>query len=241
MSSKNTQPDPNSQLPQNVGSLLKGHFFAGMLVLLPLGVIAWIIAWVMGMLWKLHTLVPEALRPENYFSSPTAAALVNLLFTLAVTLGLAIAISLLGWSSRHYVGQKALEFIGDGIQRIPVIRSVYSALDQLLRTFSAGGGQQFNRVVYIEYPRKGIWALAFVTSAARGPGAPEHHLNVYVPTTPNPTSGFHLIVSESEVRESHLSVEEAFKTILSLGIAQSDDPSRHLARGGAMRSPEKDG
>ncbi len=101
-----------------------------------------------------------------------------------------------------------------------MVRSVYSALDQLLRTLAAGGGKQFNRVVYVEYPRKGIWALAFVTGPAREKHIPEGHLNIYIPTTPNPTSGFHLIVSEADVRESGMTVEHAFKTILSLGIAQ---------------------
>jgi len=90
---------------------------------------------------------------------------------------------------------------------------------------AAGDKQQFSRVVYVEYPRKGTYALAFVTSTARSPveNSKEIFLNVYVPTTPNPTSGFHLIVSESEVRDSNLSVEEAFKTILSLGIAQTEE------------------
>ncbi len=81
-------------------------------------------------------------------------------------------------------------------------------------------------MVYIEYPRKGCWALAFVTGKAGGPNAPANHLNVYVPTTPNPTSGFHLIVPEAEVRESQMKVEDAFKTILSLGIAQPGSPAR---------------
>jgi uncharacterized membrane protein len=107
-----------------------------------------------------------------------------------------------------------------------VIRGVYSALDQLLRTLANGGGQQFNRVVYIEYPRKGLLAIAFVTGPARGPAVPPGHLNVYVPTTPNPTSGFHLIVPENEVRESLLKVEDAFKTILSLGLAQPGESTR---------------
>ena len=91
---------------------------------------------------------------------------------------------------------------------------------------AAGDKKQFSRVVYVEYPRKGSWALAFVTGSARNPtGISGDFLNVYVPTTPNPTSGFHLVVSESEVRDSHLSVEEAFSTILSLGIAQPDAKS----------------
>ena len=110
-----------------------------------------------------------------------------------------------------------------------MLRSIYGALEQLLHTLAQGGGAQFRRVVYIEYPRKDVWALAFVTGPARAPGFPDGYLNVYVPTTPNPTSGFHLLVAEAEVRPSELSVEEAFKTILSLGIAQSSiGPARRM-------------
>ena len=207
------------QIP-NVGALVRSHFFAGLLVVIPLGVISWILGSALHWLWRLQDLLPDSWQPENFLQDRALALLVNVAFTIAAALILAFGVSLIGWISRQFLGQKFLEFLGEIIQHIPVVRSIYSALDQRLRTIAAGGGQQFNRVVYIEYPRKGVWALAFVTGAARGPGAPEGHLNVYVPTTPNPTSGFHLLVPEGEVRESHMKVEEAFKTILSLGIAQ---------------------
>ena len=126
----------------------------------------------------------------------------------------------MGWASKQYLGKKTLYALEEAIERIPVIRSVYSALNQLLRGITAGGGQQFSRVVYVEYPRSGMWTLAFVTGTSQIPGDGAPALNLYVPTTPNPTSGFFLIVPEKEIRESHLSVEEAFKIILSLGIAQ---------------------
>lgn len=202
------------------GKLLQQHFFAGVLVLIPLAVIFWILGAAAGFLWQLQEWLPEAWNPENLDASQSVIALVKLALTLGLGLVLALAISLLGWVSKLYLGQKFLELLAELIQRIPVVRSIYSALDQLLKTLAAGGEQQFNRVVYVEYPRKGIWALAFVTGPARGPSMMPGHLNLYVPTTPNPTSGFHLIAPETDVRESHLTVEEAFKTILSLGIAQ---------------------
>lgn len=204
----------------NPFSLLKQHFFAGLLVVIPFVVIVWIITWVLTVLWRLHGFFPEDLLPESVLADPYLSTLLNVLFTVAAALILALFISILGWASKQYLGQKFLDFLGEIIQRIPVIRSVYSALDQLLKTIAQGGGQQFSRVVYVEYPRKGMWTLAFVTGPARGPAAPENHLNIYVPTTPNPTSGFYLIVPENEVRESHMRVEDAFKSILSLGIAQ---------------------
>jgi uncharacterized membrane protein len=203
-------------------TILKRNFLAGLFIVLPIGVIGWIIGSVVGLLWKLPYLLPYDLQPAHVFYDHAGIALFfNSLFTIAATLVLAFAISFVGWVSKQYLGRKALEWLAELISHIPVIRSIYSALDQLLKTLASGDGGQFSRVVYIEYPRKGVWALAFVTGPAKGPSVPERHLNVYIPTTPNPTSGFHLLIPETDVRESHLSVEEAFKTILSLGIAQS--------------------
>jgi uncharacterized membrane protein len=203
-------------------SLIRSYFFSGVLVVIPLGVIAWISVSALETLWMLPGILPESWRPEYWINDPRVAELVNAGIVLLLALLLVLLVSLLGWISTQYLGKKFLDSLGHLIQRIPVLRSIYSALDQLLRTFTSGSGQQFNRVVYIEYPRKGVWALAFVTGPAKGPAVPEHHLNVYVPTTPNPTSGFHLLVSEADVRESGMSVEEAFRTILSLGIAQPE-------------------
>jgi uncharacterized membrane protein len=193
-----------------------------MLVLIPFGVIGWILLSLFEAIWRLHGLLPRGWMPPDVADDQALFMLVNIAFTLGVLAAAAFGISTLGWASKHFFGRKIIEFFGDIINHIPVIRSVYSALDQLLRTIAADGGQQFSRVVYIEYPRRGMWTLAFVTGPARAFSATERHLNVYVPTTPNPTSGFFLIVPESEVRESYMKVEEAFKNILSLGIAQGE-------------------
>jgi uncharacterized membrane protein len=214
-----------NQVPE-LKQLVRDHFFAGILILIPFAVISWIFGILVQALWHLHDLLPEAWQPENFLHDATLAWFVNVAFLALSCILIAMTVSILGWISKNYIGKKFLNVLADVIGRIPVIRSIYSALDQLLRALATGGGRQFSRVVYIEYPRKGCWALAFVTSEARGPNAPPKHLNVYIPTTPNPTSGFHLIVPDDEVRESHLSVEQAFKTILSLGIAQPDAHGR---------------
>jgi uncharacterized membrane protein len=199
-------------------TLLRGHFLAGLLVVIPFAVIAWILLGALGMIWGLHSMLPNAWRPE----SPIVEFLVNLGFTVVAALLLALSISIVGWTSKQFLGRKILQLLAEAINRIPIIRSIYGALDQLLRTMAPGGGKQFSRVVYVEYPRAGLWVIAFVTGPARSPvGGDERCLNLYVPTTPNPTSGFHLIVPEAQVRETGLSVEEAFKVILSLGIAGS--------------------
>lgn len=202
-------------------ALLRSYFFGGLLVVVPLGAIAAILAWFIGTLWGLGDLLPNEWQPSEYIDDSTLALGVKTLFVLVLAVLLALGVSIVGWASKQILGRKVLEFLAESvIQRIPLVRSIYSALDQLLRTLAAGGGQQFSRVVYVEYPRAGCWSLAFVTGAAKGPNVPPSCLNIFIPTTPNPTSGFHLIVPESQVRDSGMKVEEAFRTLLSLGIAQ---------------------
>jgi len=212
------------QLPQ-LTSLIRSYFFSGMLVGLPLGVIAWISLSVLETLWLLPGILPDAWQPRYWIQDPSAAELVNALIVLGLAVLLVLAVSLLGWVSTQYLGKKLLEMLAHLIQRIPVLRSIYSALDQLLRTFTSGSGQQFNRVVYIEYPRKGSWTLAFVTGEARAPQGVQggQFLNVYVPTTPNPPSGFFLMLPRAEVIELDMSVDEALKYVVSLGVVAPGD------------------
>lgn len=204
---------------KGLNSLFRQNLLTGVFVLIPFGVVAWILVKIFGALWQFHKWLPADWQPSNHFT-PVTAQVLNFLLTVGLTFIFAMLVSMLGWASKQYIGAKFLALLSYIIQRIPVVRAIYSSLNQLLKTMAAGDKQQFSRVVYLEYPRKGTWVLAFVTSEARIHGVTEPHLNLYVPTTPNPTSGFHLIVPETEVRDSNLTVEDAFKTILSLGIAQ---------------------
>lgn len=213
---------PRAALPKvpNVGALFRGYFVSGMLVIIPLLVSGWMILGVFRFIWGFQQWLPSSWR-EAFAQSPQELTLaVEIAFSVGVAVGIALLISLLGWLSQLYLGRKLLEVLADLIQRIPVLRSVYSALDQMLKAFGSGGGQQFSRVIYLEYPRQGVWTLGFVTGAARSKAFPDGMLNVFVPTTPNPTGGFYLLVPESQVRESNMGVEDAFRTILSLGVAQ---------------------
>lgn len=212
--------------PQDFVSLFRRHFLTGVFVLIPFVVVAWILGKIFAALWTLHLLIPEEWKPIYHFD-PIVAQLLNFAATVGLTLIFAFLVSSLGWFSKKILGARVLSFLSRIVQRIPVVRAVFTSLSQLLKTMASGDEQQFSRVVYLEYPRAGTWALAFVTSSARSPlGDGERYINVYVPTTPNPTSGFHLIVAESSVRDSHMSVEDAFKTILSLGIASAEPVSK---------------
>ncbi len=215
-------PSPVKRFPKipSLGPLLRGYFVSGMLILIPLVVTGWMIMGMIRFLWGFQEWLPSTWH-DFMSESPQALTLVlEVAVTLVIALLLALGISFLGWISQQYLGKKLLESISELIQRIPVLRSVYSALDQMLKALGSGGGQQFNRVVYVEYPRAGMWTLGFVTGSTRNKAFPEGMLNIFVPTTPNPTGGFYLMVPESQVRESGMGVEDAFRTILSLGVAQ---------------------
>ena len=204
----------------NIQTLFRAHFVSGLLILIPMAVIVWMLSGFAQFLWSLQELLPTGLREGILGEDHPWSFPLRFIITGALAVSLAFLISLLGWISQQYLGQKLLELVSDVIQRIPVVRSVYSALDQMLRAFGSGGGQQFSRVVYLEYPRQGLWTLGFVTGNARVQQIPEGCLNVFVPTTPNPTGGFYLIVPENQVRDAKMGVEDAFRTILSLGVAQ---------------------
>jgi len=212
---------PTFRFPRipRIQTLLKAHFISGLLILIPLAVIVWMISGFARFLWSLQQILPEGVRDAFLSPHHPWALLFQFAFTFGIALSLAFLISLLGWVSQLYLGQKLLELIADVIQRIPVVRSVYSALDQMIKAFGSGGGQQFSRVVYLEYPRAGVWTLGFVTGSLKSDALPAGYLNVFVPTTPNPTGGFYLLVHESEVKDARMGVEDAFRTILSLGVA----------------------
>lgn len=201
--------------------LLKKNFLSGVLVLIPLAVFAWMAWGVVGFIWGISNALPGFLEPGEHWSS-SSIFFIRFAFTIAAWSGILISIALLGVLSKAYFGSVVLRTLGGFLQRIPVLGTIYSSLDQLVKTFAPGSqDKKFNRVVYVEYPRAGSWAVGFVTGPVKNPASfPEGYLNIFVPTVPNPTAGFHILVPENEVRESHMSVEEAFRNILSLGLVQ---------------------
>lgn len=202
---------------ENIKSIIKGYFLAGLLVLAPLLVVLIVFQWVFGGLWNWIDQVPVRMIFAD--QSSDVAGLVRFLIMIGLLLGGVLLVSTIGFVSRLYFGKKMFEWLKEGIEKVPLFGPIYSSLDQLFKAISSGGGKQFNRVVFLEYPRKEVWTVAFVTGVADFKGLPPGYLSVYVPTVPNPTSGFYLMVKESEVLESGLKVDEAFKLILSLGVA----------------------
>lgn len=207
------------------------YFVAGILAFAPIGITVWAIAWIVQRLDNL--LLPRVLglffpgSAEDVSIPPFVGAI----FTFVVIL-------LAGVVARHLFGHEFVRIGERLLARVPVARSLYGGVKQLFEALvnSSNSTARFNRVVLIEYPRKQLYALAFTTGETRGPIAQalphDELLNCFVPTTPNPTSGFYLVIPESECHPVDLSVEEAFKLVMSAGlVAPEDEKGRagHLA------------
>jgi uncharacterized membrane protein len=192
---------------------LRRYFVAGILVLAPFFVTVWAVAWIVRSLDNL--LLPFLLRVAFPGMEAPGVPLVGAAFTVVVIL-------LVGVVVRHFFGLELVRVGERMLARVPVARSIYGAVKQLFEAiFLEERSSRFKRVVLIEYPRKGLYSIAFTTGAVRGvvqDAAPDHLIGCFVPTTPNPTSGFYLVVPEHEILEVHLSVEEAFKLIMSAGL-----------------------
>lgn len=211
---------------------LRRYFVAGILLFAPIGITIWATAWIIRTLDDL--LLPYALRllfPG--IDDPPRLFLVGAVFTLLV-------IILLGVVARHLFGAELVRIWEGLLARVPIARNIYGGVKQLVEAMiRADRGERFNRVVLIEYPRKGVFALAFTTGPARGAvqaALQQNMVNCFVPTTPNPTSGFYLLIPEEEVRPVDLTVEEAFKIVMSAGLVTPEtlsalEPPREMATG----------
>ena len=194
--------------------MTRRYFVAGVVFFAPIGITIWAIAWIVN--WLDNLILPHVLKlliPG--LEEPPPLPLVGLLFTFFV-------IILLGVIARHLFGGEFVRAWERLLGRVPVARNIYSGVKQLFEAiFSPGQRSRFNRVVLVEYPRKGIYALAFTTGPARGvlqEATEKQMINCFLPTTPNPTSGFYLLVPEDEIVEANMSVEDAFKLVMSAGL-----------------------
>ena len=196
---------------------IKNDLIAGLVVVIPLATTIWLTLNVVNWVIRFLTRFPKQLNPFTGLN-PFLIALINLGIGFAVPL---FALLLIGLMARNFAGRWLLD-LGDRIvQSIPLAGSVYKTIQQLLQTVFQDSKSRFRRVVLIEYPRQGLWAIAFVTGAAvttTVTGNSNKMLSVFIPTTPNPTSGWYSIVSEDDILNLSISVEEAFKVLLSGGI-----------------------
>lgn len=196
---------------------LKNDLIAGLLVVIPLATTIWltitIATWVIDFLTK----VPKQINPFDGLH-PILVNFLNFVVGLAVPL---LSILIIGLMARNIVGRWLLDIGERVLQAIPLAGSVYKTLKQLLETLLKDSSDKFRRVVLVEYPRRGMWALAFVTGTINAQiqsQMTEPMLSIFVPTTPNPTTGWYAIVCEKDVVNLSMSVEDAFKVLISGGI-----------------------
>ncbi|MBZ8182993.1 DUF502 domain-containing protein [Oscillatoria salina] len=202
---------------QRLKQNLKNDLIAGLLVVIPLATTIWltytISTWVIDFL----TRIPKQLNPFDSLH-PILTNLLNLVVGLAVPLTF---ILLIGLMARNIVGRWLLDVGERVLQAIPFAGSIYKTLKQLLETLLKDSNNKFRRVVLVEYPRRGMWAIAFVTGGVSNelqPDLSDEMISLFIPTTPNPTTGWYAIVPESDVINLSLSIEDAFKVLISGGI-----------------------
>ena len=186
---------------------LRNNFIAGIVVLIPIGITIYLTIFFIKVSSKI---IPKEINPNHYlpYNIP------GLEILIAVFL-----ITIIGWISLSFIGKRLFELFESILNKIPILRTIYSAVDQLIETFAKSKSAKKN-VVLVEYPRKGVWAVGFATKENTGEikkRVGEEIINVFIPTTPNPTSGFLLMFPKKEVIYLDLSFEEASKFIVSAG------------------------
>ncbi len=199
---------------------MKRYFITGLLIWVPLVVTLWVLDFLIGTMDQSLRLLPPEWRPEALFGYriPGLGAIVTLL-----------VVFLTGLFTANMIGQRLVKFWEWLLSRIPVVKTIYSSVKQVSDTLLSGQGQAFRKALLVQYPREGSWTIAFLTGKPGGDVT--HHLkgeyvSVYVPTTPNPTSGFFLMVPKGDVKELDMSVDEALKYIISMGVAAPEGRSK---------------
>jgi uncharacterized membrane protein len=197
--------------------MFKRYLITGLLVLVPLAITVWVLATLIGIMDQSLLLLPAAWRPEAWlgYRVPGMGAVLTVVIVLVT-----------GIIATNFFGRRILEFWEGILARVPVVKSIYYSVKQVSDTLFSDSGQAFRKALLVQYPRAGSWTIAFQTGQPGGSVArhlPGDHVSVYVPTTPNPTSGFFLMMPVSEVVELDMSVDEALKYIISMGVVVPPD------------------
>ena len=200
---------PNFNVKKSIFAKLRNNFIAGIVVLIPIGITLYLTLFLIRFSGKI---IPKEINPNNYlpFNIPGVEILIAL-----------IIITLIGWLSLSFLGKKFFELFNNILKKIPILRTIYSAIGQMTESFTKTDNKQ-KSVVLLEYPRKGVWAVGFATKQNEGlikDQVKEEIINVFVPTTPNPTSGFLLMFPVEDVIYLNMSFEEASKFIVSAGTS----------------------
>ncbi len=243
----NTPFDPGRPKPPGLFSRLRAAFLTGLVVIAPVGLTIWLIWTVVGWIdGFVLPFIPGAWQPDkliqNWFGLPPEVqinvrgigAIIFFLFTI-----------LIGWMAKGFIGRSLIRVAESLVERTPVVRSIYSGIKQISETVFAQSDRNFEKACLIQYPRKGIWAIGFISTTARGEIVEKSETNgalmsVFVPTTPNPTSGFLLYFPKEDVVELDMTIEDAAKLVISAGLVYPNprDPTEPRDTWQAPRAAE---
>jgi uncharacterized membrane protein len=192
---------------------VKKHFVTGLLIWIPLAITFWVLNLIVTTMDQTLLLLPEAVQPRVLIGwhIPGLGLLLSLLIVL-----------LTGLLAGNIIGQRLVQVWEGMLARIPVVKSIYNGVKQVSDTLLSSSGQAFRKALLVQYPREGSWTIAFLTGTPGGDVANHlegDYVSVYVPTTPNPTSGFFLMLPRSDVVELDMSVDAALKYVVSMGVA----------------------
>ena len=192
--------------------LIKRYFITGLLIWVPLAITAWVLSLIASVADRTLLLLPESLRPHAVlgYDIPGIGIAVTLLVVFAT-----------GVLAANFIGERLVRWWEGLLNRIPVVNKIYNAVKQVSDTLFCSSGEAFRKALLIRYPHQDAWTIAFLTGTPWGDAAnhlPDDYVSVYVPTTPNPTSGFFLMMRRRDVIELDMDVDEALKYIISMGV-----------------------
>ena len=202
----------NNNIKKSLFSRVRNNFIAGIVVLIPLGITLYLTLFIIKFSGNI---IPKGINPNNYlpFNIPGVEIVIALFL-----------ITLIGWLSLSFLGKKFFELFNNILKKIPILRTIYSAIGQMTESFTKTDNSE-KSVVLLEYPRKGIWVVGFATKENKGiikKKINEDLVNVFVPTTPNPTSGFLLMLPKKDLIYLDVTFEQASKFIVSAGTTNID-------------------
>lgn len=201
---------------------MKRYFITGLLIWVPLGLTAWVLKFLIGTMDQSLLLLPDNLQPERLLGMDIPG--IGTVLTLLV-------VFITGLLTANIIGQKLVSFWEGVLWRIPVVKSIYWGIKQVSDTIFSSQGEAFRKALLVQYPREGAWTIAFMTGQPGGDVINHlegEYISVYVPTTPNPTSGFFLMMRKSDVIELDMSVDEALKYIISMGVVPPNGSNKNI-------------
>jgi uncharacterized membrane protein len=204
---------------------MKRYFITGLLIWVPLGITIWVITFVLSMMDNMARFIPNWARPDHWIIQALPADFPGLAHATTLP-GFGIVLTLIillgtGLFAANILGQRLLRIWEALLSRIPIVRSIYTSVKQVSDSLFSGNGQAFRQALLVQFPHQGAWTIGFLTGYPGGEVAchlKEEYLSVYIPTTPNPTSGYFIMVAKNATITLDMSVDEALKYVISMGV-----------------------